>query len=297
MAKIYQIDIVGHTNVGKTTLMNCLANDCIGIEDDKANTTLHSTYYFDKTNNILYVDNCGFQSASELNYIERHVCKYNDLTYNEIVSNMLLNEIRCIRSLTESNVVYYVVAPNSYIPESRNDEEINLIKNINTNIIGIVNIRTYKTDNHRVNLWETFFKNHKIEYILFDIKTDNNATKKLLFDKTNNMLLNINNYSNALNNIDTDYTEQKYQYNILKIKKGHIDDSISNYKELVFKGTQLYYDVFKYNLLMNKYYTLQKFDDVMNYYNACWIIDNFNFDFYIESQMVLAYDIYTNIII
>lgn len=298
MVDIFQINITGHTNVGKTTLLRCISNQYIGIIEDRAKVTLDNTYYFDQSNNFLYVDTPGFLHIGKISaLLEFYQCK--NIFDNEMLKRGYYSELKCIKSLQQSNIVYYIINLLTFPPEPIIVDEINLIKHYNKNIIGVLNFTEcpdINKDNliRRCQLWHNFFNEYGIDFLCYDFHKGGEWEKYQLLSLTLKHLsqsTNIN-YSEGLKILDVAKNEADYQNNILKLKKHYITEKINNYPMLIENAAKLYSDIFKYNLVMNKYHTLNKFDDNMNIMNAGWIIDNYKFRFLVDTPEQLAYNVY-----
>ncbi|AWB10571.1 MAG TPA: GTPase Era [Thermodesulfobium narugense] len=82
---------VGKTNVGKTSLINCLMGEKIGIVSDKPQTTRFRTSFIESTKEyqIIYVDSPGVHDARNLLHIRLNKKIFDSLDSFEIIVHVI----------------------------------------------------------------------------------------------------------------------------------------------------------------------------------------------------------------
>lgn len=186
--KKVKIAIAGHANTGKTTLVRNLVRQKIGEVMDKAGSTT-KTEKIEHYSVFTEIADCpGFQESG---IIFREISKGKSLENirEELANDNLEEDFDAVETIQNADVVFYVISLDSVVERGHNSE-INLIKKVCPNVIGIIN--KYGNSNqgdsglkiNRLSLWESFFKQHEITFIQYDFHWDSPRKINSLFDAT-----------------------------------------------------------------------------------------------------------------
>ena len=112
--------LIGRPNVGKSTLMNCLIGQKIAITSNKPQTTRNriQTVYTSEKGQIVFVDTPGIHKAKNR------------------LGDYMVNVAR--RSLSEVDVILWLVEPNNYIGAGE-ESILEQLSRVNTPVILVIN--------------------------------------------------------------------------------------------------------------------------------------------------------------
>jgi len=126
-----RIMIMGHTSVGKTTMIRTLVKRPIGKIGSEANVTKNITEEYYEGLQAVFVDTPGFQNAGKL-------LLYYDLNGDPNKDDSIKYDISAVEALKDSDAVLYL-ADLSVTPDSSHIDEIKLIKKFQPRIVGVLN--------------------------------------------------------------------------------------------------------------------------------------------------------------
>ncbi|NEQ38469.1 MAG: hypothetical protein F6K40_20235 [Okeania sp. SIO3I5] len=128
--ELIRIAVTGHTNSGKTTMIQTLMKQKIGEIDDRANVTKDvqlAPYEYD------FIDTPGFQQANTLLLVKKDVIELDSELEKE-----LEYEMKAFKAIESSDVILYVVSLET-VPERSHEKEIELIVSTQKGVVALLN--------------------------------------------------------------------------------------------------------------------------------------------------------------
>ncbi|VXD13632.1 hypothetical protein PL8927_270069 [Planktothrix serta PCC 8927] len=191
-----RIAVTGHTNTGKTTLIRTLMRTVVGEVRDSSNVTQEGQAYDYSGLQAIFVDTPGFQHGLRLTeYLDE---KEEDPNYKlpRKTREKLRFDLSAIESLQTSQVALYVGSL-SIVPDDSYKEELSVVKRVQPKVVGVLN-QTRKqltasdedTVAQRIAQWEKVFKEHDVEYIVFDAFWDKPAKVNEIYHAISSILDN-----------------------------------------------------------------------------------------------------------
>ncbi|NEN90407.1 MAG: hypothetical protein F6K48_16420 [Okeania sp. SIO3H1] len=133
--ELIKIAVAGHTNTGKTTMIQTLMKQEIGEIDDRANVTKdvkRATYEYEGLQ-ALFIDTPGFQEANTLFYMQQGLMKLNS-----VLEKKLEYEMKAWEAIKSSDVILYVVSLET-VPDGSHQAEIELVVSAKKGVVALFN--------------------------------------------------------------------------------------------------------------------------------------------------------------
>ncbi|NES64496.1 MAG: hypothetical protein F6K24_04115, partial [Okeania sp. SIO2D1] len=133
--ELIKIAVTGHTNTGKTTMIQTLMKREIGEIDDRANVTkdVKPAPYEYEGLQASFIDTPGFQEANTLHYVQQGLMKLNSA-----LKKKLEYEMKAWEAIKSSDVILYVVSLET-VPDGSHQAEIELVVSAKKGVVALFN--------------------------------------------------------------------------------------------------------------------------------------------------------------
>ncbi|NEQ38473.1 MAG: hypothetical protein F6K40_20255 [Okeania sp. SIO3I5] len=134
-SELIKIAVTGHTNTGKTTMIQTLMKQEIGEIDDRANVTKDVQFapYEYEGLQAVFIDTPGFQQANTLLLIKK-----GKIELDSELEEELEYEIKTWKAIESSDVILYVVSLET-VPDISHRKEIELILSTKKEAVALFN--------------------------------------------------------------------------------------------------------------------------------------------------------------
>jgi len=138
--ELIKIVVTGHTNSGKTTMIQTLIKKELGQIADRANVTqdIQTAPYEYEGLQAIFIDTPGFQQANRLLDINKGRMKLDAELEEE-----LKYEIRAFEAIQTSNAILYIVSLDS-VPDASDQKEIELVISTGKGVVALLNKGIYR---------------------------------------------------------------------------------------------------------------------------------------------------------
>ncbi|MGD1716648.1 GTPase domain-containing protein [Dapis sp. BLCC M172] len=136
--ELIKIAVTGHTNSGKTTLIQTLIKKEIGEIDDRANVTPNSKpvpYEYEGLQ-ASFIDTPGFQQANLLLFLQQQPQGLTEL--NSELEKKLNYDMKAWKAIKSSDVILYIVSLET-VPDDSHEEEIKLVVSAQKGVVALLN--------------------------------------------------------------------------------------------------------------------------------------------------------------
>jgi GTPase Era involved in 16S rRNA processing len=133
-----KIAIAGHTNTGKTTMLRCLTKRSSGELADREHVTVSKHTVHHETLQAAFVDTPGLEKARVALLLKESAVSEGEIV-RKLEQRHLDVEVEVIKALKETDIVYYVTSL-GVVPDGGFEDEVALIRQYCTRIIGVTNM-------------------------------------------------------------------------------------------------------------------------------------------------------------
>jgi GTPase SAR1 family protein len=194
-----RIAVAGHTNVGKTSLIQTLIKAVNGDIEDRANVTEHAELITYPTLGITFIDTPGFQNAGAYSLREKMRKLGNDVRAAmglEIPDDIETRyDERAAAAVRESDVTLYVASLSDGTPDGGHGAEIALTRAAQPRVVGVINqyrqsyLNDPKKTAKRVQRWQELLASRGVDQVVvFDCHWDSPRKADSLYDAITTIL-------------------------------------------------------------------------------------------------------------
>ncbi|UZS00046.1 GTPase domain-containing protein [Chondrinema litorale] len=291
------IAICGRTNSGKTSLISTIRDKESGIISDSSNTTKQVAKFTHEILDIQFYDFPGFEKTGNVEAFLKLVkekpsmkeCFYTTILSDEYSKRDYDN----LQNLKEVDVILFI-CDSQTVPDASHLSELNLLREVNTNIVGIITKVTnleLNNNNYKLNRkdsWISFLHSNGITDVIdFNSHIDNKLKIIDIMNTVGKYVINTERRKTFLSNVkklndkytdDTKKSSLAFHQLILGLDNLKVDNkgvNISNNTSSLFQyRVKALFDKYLKNL--KEIYQIS-FEDLDDHYN----ISNYNHDGYL----------------